>query len=191
MRVTAPVGYGADGSITHGTVEMTTPAQGCFLIEQGDSDSPGAWDGGCAWAPAGTALSRGRKTFLSPAASSVALNAPGYAPDPKTNATLMTAHRHQHLHAGARARRARHRAAGPRPGGAGRPDVRLVPGPPSRGQTDRRPTNADQRHGEGTGTRVPLSWTDSRLGVADGVVTPGHYEITATRAGYLPDAPWR
>ncbi len=192
VKVTAPTGYDDNGSAPiQGTVAMTTQdGTGCFLIEETGSASPAVpGTGGCTWpgpsVPPTADPSRGKQTFLSPAASSVEVTMKGYAPVTQTNTTLLTADDTVNTF-----------TLTPRPVSLGT----VVPEADPKVNPETSPFDWSQVHfdveplagstnqisvaavGTGAGTGR-LTWLDGRLGVAD-QVTPGTYEITATRAGF-------
>ncbi|WP_051551953.1 carboxypeptidase-like regulatory domain-containing protein [Nocardioides sp. URHA0020] len=185
VRVTAPIDYDADDSIVRDTVEMKTTSQGCFIIEKSLSESPAVpGAGGCSW-PVGPDPSRGKMTFLSPVTTSVYLWAPGYVEDTRPNVTLTTGSTLNSFTL----------APLPVPLGTVQPvlDATAPADPvfdwsqvafsaaPAAG-----PTNAISVRATGTGSGA-LTWTDNRLPGTTDMLIPGHYTITATRAGYLSD----
>lgn len=181
VTVTAPISYGSDDSVNLGSVSMTTKTgDGCFIIEKTGSASPSVAAGTCSWS-VGADASRGKQTFLSPAASSVQLNADEFvSPDTRTNLTLTT--------------------------GSTLNSFTMVPLPVQLGSVAPTVLPADAAFdwsqvaftaqpitGPITGLSVSatgigsgsLVWNDERAKAA-GKVLPGDYKITATRAGYLP-----
>ncbi|GAA4711884.1 carboxypeptidase regulatory-like domain-containing protein [Nocardioides conyzicola] len=181
VTVSAPISYGADDSVNLGSVSMTTKSDdGCFIIEKSASTSPIVSSGLCSW-PAGAAPSRGKQTFLSPAASSVQLSADEFvSPDTRTNITLTTGSTANSF------------TMVPLPVLLG--TVAPVVFPADAGfdwsqvaftaQPITGPITGLSVSASGTGTGS-LVWNDERAKAA-GKVLPGDYKITATRAGYLP-----